>query len=213
MLGNRIEEPRLVLDHIAIACRSLEEGVAYVHQALGIEVPAGGAHPVMGTHNNLMALGPDLFLEIISVDPDALPPDRPRWFGLDNFNTPPQLQTWVLATDSIHSILPVLPAAVGCPTSITRGNLSWLISVPDDGSMPYDGAFPTIIEWEEGSPAVRMKEFGCRLRTLEVEHPEADAINMALRGRLKDQRVQIRSGPMKKLTAEIETPSGLRVLT
>jgi len=32
-----------------------------------------GAHPLMGTHNRLLALG-DLYLEVIAVDPAAQPP-------------------------------------------------------------------------------------------------------------------------------------------
>ena len=32
---------------------------------------SGGRHPHMGTHNRLLSLGPDLYLEVIAVDPDA----------------------------------------------------------------------------------------------------------------------------------------------
>ena len=56
------DPPRLVLDHLAITARTLDEGVAWVREMLGIEMPPGGAHPRMGTHNRLMALGPSDFL-------------------------------------------------------------------------------------------------------------------------------------------------------
>lgn len=62
---------RLILDHITVVARSLDEGVAHVCDALGIKMPSGGAHPAMGTHNRLMALGPGFFLEVIAVDPDV----------------------------------------------------------------------------------------------------------------------------------------------
>ena len=40
-----------VLDHVTIGCASLAQGIAYVRERLGVEVPAGGQHPRMGTHN------------------------------------------------------------------------------------------------------------------------------------------------------------------
>ena len=41
---------------------------------LGVPMAGGGKHPLMGTHNRLIGLG-DLYLEVISIDPDA--PPRP----------------------------------------------------------------------------------------------------------------------------------------
>lgn len=207
------QTPQLVLDHITVAARTLDEGVAYVREALGIEVPPGGSHPAMGTQNRLMSLGPALFLEIISIDPNAPAPDRMRWFGLDEFSALPQLGTWVLGTSDIERTLSRMPDMVGLPVPITRGDLSWLISVPNDGSMPMEGAFPTLIEWPNGSPANRMAKLGCSLRSLTVEHPKANDIQLALEGLFHDRRVQIRQGPAKKLLAEIETPNGQRVLS
>ena len=55
---------------------------------LGAAPAAGGKHVGMGTHNRLLAIGspafPKAYLEIIAIDPDAPPPTRPRWFGLDD---------------------------------------------------------------------------------------------------------------------------------
>jgi len=48
--------------------------------ALGVTIPFGGVHPLMGTHNHLLRLGAALFLEIIAPDPAAGPLPRPRWF-------------------------------------------------------------------------------------------------------------------------------------
>lgn len=210
---NQDQQPQLILDHIAIAARNLDEGVAHVRGALGIEVPPGGSHPAMGTHNRRVALGSALFLEIISVDPNAAAPNRARWFGLDDFDAAPRLGTWVLATNDIEETLAQMPKMVGRAVPITRGDLSWFISVPDGGSMPMEGAFPTLIEWPNGSPANRMADLGCSLRSLTVEHPNANDIRAALVGRWHDPTVQIQQGPTKRLLAEIETPDGVRVLS
>src|SRR3954469_7122628 len=72
------------LDHITVAARSLAQGLAYLRDALGVDLPYGGAHPRMATHNHLLRLGPALFLELIAIDPTAPPPARPRWFQLDD---------------------------------------------------------------------------------------------------------------------------------
>jgi hypothetical protein len=66
--------------------------------------------------------------------------------------------TWVARTSDITSGLAKIPHAAGPAITLTRGDLAWLISVPPDGSMPYDGAFPTLIEWPEGPhPASRKR--------------------------------------------------------
>ena len=72
------------LDHLVVGAASLEQGVTYIQEQLGVAIPKGGEHPLMGTHNHLMQLGNDVFLEVIAVNPDAPTPDRPRWYGLDD---------------------------------------------------------------------------------------------------------------------------------
>src|SRR5262245_54719941 len=72
------------LDHIAVIAPDLATGVAWVREALGVDAPAGGAHPEMGTHTHLVGLGPEAYLEVIAADPDAPEPLHRRWFGLDD---------------------------------------------------------------------------------------------------------------------------------
>ena len=92
---------KTTLDHLAIVAPDLDTGCAFVTRALGVDLQPGGAHPRMGTHNRLLRLGPDIYLEVIAIDPSAQRPDRPRWFGMDDldFDAPPRLATWVARTD------------------------------------------------------------------------------------------------------------------
>jgi ribosomal 30S subunit maturation factor RimM len=69
------------IDHLAIGASSLAQGVAYIKDLLGLDIPFGGVHSKMGTHNHLMQLGAHMFLEVIAINVDSEPPQKPRWFG------------------------------------------------------------------------------------------------------------------------------------
>lgn len=210
----------LRLDHITVAALTLAEGVAYVERTLEVPVPPGGRHPLMGTHNHLLRLGDDVYLEVIAPDPSAGTPPRTRWFALDDPETrsslaaSPRLLTWMARTEALATALETVPGAAGSPVEMTRGHLRWLISVPDDGLMPFGGAFPTLIQWPAGEPhpARRMAEQGCALERLTVFHPQAREIASALAPHFRDERVAFRPADAPRLEALIRTPTGLRKL-
>lgn len=206
--------PLLELDHIAVAAPCLEAGLAFVRDALGVDVPVGGAHPEMGTHNHLMRLGDDEFLEVIAPDPNAEAPLRPRWFALDHVRgRPARLCTWVLRAPDLQQTLGTMPPSVGQATRVSRGHLSWLISIPEDGSMPLDGAHPTFIEWPGGiKPGASMPDLGCRLHQLRVRHPHAAEIERRLAPIFRDARVSLETADRIEIVALIDTPRGRRRL-
>ena len=73
----------LKIDYIVLGAASLGQGIDYVSQKFGIEMPKGGEHLQMGTHNCVMSLGGQCYFEIIAIAPHMKSPGRPRWFGLD----------------------------------------------------------------------------------------------------------------------------------
>ena len=207
------------LDHITVGAPALEAGAAYVKDALGIVVPPGGAHALMGTHNLLMRLGEGQFLEVIACDPRGTAARR-RWFALDDavmsarLAASPRLITWVVRVTSLDEALAGIAAGTGEAVRVSRGNLSWRIAVPPDGSMPFDGAFPAFIEWPPGShPSAGMADLGCRLERLRIFHPQAAEIDALLAADLGDDRVSFHTAPAASLEASILTPSGMRILT
>lgn len=145
--------PRSQIDHITVTAPTLASGTDFVRQALGVVPQPGGEHPRMGTHNLLLRLGDAAFLEVISPDPDAAPPQRPRWFGLDTLHadSPPALATWVARTDDIHRTASAGSEPLGCIEPMRRGSLDWLITIPADGALPVDGIGPALIEWQTGA--------------------------------------------------------------
>jgi hypothetical protein len=157
------------LDHLVIAARTLEEGGAWVEAKLGVAPVAGGKHPTMGTHNRLLRIGPREFLEVIAIDPEAPPPQRPRWFDLDSpgmrarLEEGPALIHWVERTADLEAALRDYSEPVQI-LSFARGPYRWRLGVPRDGRRPRGGSLPRLIQWEGAMhPADALPESGCRL--------------------------------------------------
>lgn len=202
----------LRLDHVAVSAATLEEGVEAVEAALGVKLAGGGKHPHMATHNRLLGLG-DLYLEVIAVDPTSPGPIWPRWFDLDHFAGPPRLTNWVAACSDITGALGACPKGSGTPVSLQRGDYHWQMAVPDDGKLPFEGAFPALIQWQGPMhPAAGLAESHLRLTRLEIAHPEARALAEALMPLISDARLAVTQGPVKAMRASFSTPAGLRHL-
>jgi len=178
----------IALDHFTLGTSSLAAGVAAVREILGIENPPGGKHPDMSTHNRVVNVGDACFLELIAIDPDAPAVPHKRWFGLDDpavqarIATAPRGVGWVVATDDIDRVVAASPVELGEPRRLSRGDLTWRLTVPAAGAMPYDGLVPGFIEWSPGPhPSTRMSFLGPKLEAIEMRHPEAEALRGVLR--------------------------------
>lgn len=169
------------LDHLVVAARCLDEGEAWLSHRLGVALAAGGRHTAMATHNRLLGLGPDAYLELIAIDPQAVAPGRPRWFDLDSpalagrLARGPALVGWVARCRDIAASSGRPAVALGRVLELARGDLVWRITVPDDGSRIEGGIVPYLIQWVAGAhPAARLPERGCRLAGLTAGHPRPE---------------------------------------
>ncbi|MDW4548042.1 VOC family protein [Defluviimonas sp. D31] len=197
-------------DHLAVAAATLGEGAAAVEAALGVALVPGGRHAAMATHNRLLGLGPHEYLEVIATDPEAAPPGRPRWFGLDVFAGPPRLTHWIARVGDLDAALAAAPAGAGRATALARGDFRWCFGVPEDGRHPFDDCFPALIEWQgDRHPAAALPDSGCRLVRLEIAHPDPEALKAALP--VRDPRIAVCAG-QPALRATISTPHGERTL-
>lgn len=210
------------IDHLVIAADSLEQGAAWCEATLGVAPGPGGTHPLMGTHNRLLAIGSTAFercyLEIIAVDPAAPPPGRPRWFGLDDpvlreaLRERPRFIHAVARTANIEMLRWGLINCQLDPGTLLAahrdtpaGRLAWRITVRDDGRLLADGALPTLIEWQGPHPCDRMAASPLQLQSLSLRSlPLPVRQLLSLAGGVKAER---ESGPA--LQAALGTPRGV----
>jgi hypothetical protein len=210
----------LRLDHLTIIAPSLDAGADHVRDLLGIDMPAGGKHPLMGTHNLLLRLSNEVFLEVIAVDPSAERPDRPRWFGLDDadavrsaWDDGRRLRSWVAQTGDLDDVLARHGSTLGRKTRLSRDDRSWLFSVPSDGSLPVDGVAPSAIDWEEGgSPASTMPDLGANLLSFQIEHPDPGQVSVLYERLGVIDPPEVRKGSRFRYRAIIDTPAGIKEL-
>ncbi|HET9235010.1 MAG TPA: VOC family protein [Candidatus Eisenbacteria bacterium] len=201
------------IDHIVVTASSREAGVAFVSDIFGVSPVAGGEHPRMGTHNALLRLGDALYLEVISINPEAPPPGRPRWFGLEDLSpSAPRLAAWVVRTTDICDAVKRSPLVLGQVEPMTRDSLRWQITIPPDGKPLLDGAVPSLIQWSSPvHPAVGLPDVGCALEGLEIRHSQAGLVQTLLQEIGFEGPLTVSSG-RPALCARIRTPKGLCVL-
>ena len=166
-------------DHVALSAGTLASGIDAFRDLTGIELPRGGEHPLMSTHNCVTSMGPDTFFELITVDPDAPDPGRARWFGLDSVaaDAPLHARAILYRTDDIEGAIAAareLGIDLGEPLALTRGTMSWRFSVREDGAIPHGSVGPMLLQWDQPDPhpASRMPELGIRVTGLEIRTPD-----------------------------------------
>jgi hypothetical protein len=170
----------------------------------------------MGTHNLLLRLGEAAYLEVISSNPAADPPGRPRWFGLDEADSAagPRLSAWVARTHDIRTAVAAAAEDLGPIETMNRGDLEWLITVAPSGIPLLDGVAPALIQWPLGRhPTSGLRDAGCRLVRLEVFHSKPVRVSLLLERLGLPDAVTVTPlphGVRGYLAALIDTPNGPR---
>ena len=215
------------VDHLVVAARTLDEGVQWCEATLGVTPRAGGAHPLMGTHNRLLQVSTDryprAYFEIIAIDPQARAPGRNRWFDLDDpglqqaVSAQPRLVHFVARSDDAGSAARALQRLgidrgplVQAERPTTEGMLRWQISVRGDGQRMFYGGLPTLIEWGDAHPADTMPSAGLTLESLHVSHPRVEDLQAA-HAAIGLQGVTAEQGP-PNIVATLATPRGVVTL-
>ena len=205
------------VDHIVYAAPTLDAGIEAMAERLGVTATYGGKHTGIGTHNALLSLGRNVYLEIIAPDPDQPPPTEALPFGLGELHEP-GLAAWALAVTDIESRAASARDAGNDPgpvIAMTRalpdgGDLSWRLTFRRE--IAGDGLVPFLIQWDAGGPHPSASSpAGCALIDLTAEHPRPDEISGMLSALGVD--LPIVKAPRAALIATIEGPRGTVVLT
>jgi hypothetical protein len=176
--------PRPQIDHIVVAIRSLDEGVAQFEALTGVKAGAGGRHPGRGTENALVSLGGGSYLEIIAPQKDAnLSPDDARMRELTRLT----IVDWAVRIVDVDDALASLhragfmtsPPQPGARLTPSGERLDWMTFGLADARI--DSA-PFFIRWSPNSrhPSTTAPG-GCALERLSVADPAADQLAAILR--------------------------------
>lgn len=203
------------IDHFAIGADSLEQGIDAMTDLLGVEVPRGGKHDAMSTHNCVMQSGNESFFELLSIDPDApADPGRARWFTMDEAETKarilerPRALCWVVGTDDLDAVIAASPVDLGEVVLFARGDRSWRLTVPADGHLPMGGLLPAFIEWSPGPhPSTGQQNLDVTLEKVHLSHPNAAELTSILKALNVDHLAQVSTGAAA-LSFELNSPNG-----
>jgi hypothetical protein len=223
------------IDHLVVMAASLEEGVKWCEDTLGITPGPGGEHEKYGTHNRLFKIAspqfPLAYFEIIAINPEAVIPKRaqvPRWFDMDDATVQkavaqgPRLIHFVSSTEDVKAARHVLRTqgiergqVVHASRKSSKGTLNWQITVREDGERLFNGCLPTLIQWgkPEATDPVRLHprnslpRSGVTLQSLTVSHPSGAKLQAAFDA-IGLANIAIETGPAN-LVASLQTPKGL----
>lgn len=219
MNANRTE-----LDHIVVAAQTLDEGRAWARETLGVDAVGGGKHDGLATHNTLLKLNGNRYLEIIAIDHDAGAPTFPRWFGLDTAEVRelivygPRLVAWVARTigedDAIEQLVASPHYGAKLVRPATRADFRWRFSFTPDGERIGGGVLPHLIQWDSiVHPCERLPASGVSLIALALGAPEPETTTALLESlAFSDTLVQVAQSASPQLVAMLNTPLGRVVL-
>ena len=171
------------VDHLLLGAADLEAAIAWFEAKSGVRAVPGGSHPGVGTRNALVSLGGRRYLEIIAPDP-AQTAFNSR-FDVRSLATP-RVITWAATAKNVDDLLARARAGglmVTGPNPGTRARpdgrvLKWrTAAVQSQLSIGVFDPVPFFIEWDRASvhPSTDSPR-GCELQSVEVKHPQAEAV-------------------------------------
>lgn len=197
------------IDHLLWAVPELEVAIEQFASVTGVHAKLGGQHPEHGTHNALLDLGNDQYLEIIAPDPAAQKPMdetmREAAFGSS------RLLTFAVASSELDDVKQCAEgqgfSAIG-PYQAAResGNqrLEWqLLNIE---SHPFGFTMPFFIDWQQTPHPSESAPNGCLLKQFQVLSGTPESLRCCYREFGLD--VEVLASPESGAVAVLETPKG-----
>jgi hypothetical protein len=202
------------IDHIVIGAGNLISGTNILETKLSSKFSPGGDHQIMGTHNKLLKLQSDIYLEIIANNPNADKLSRPRWFSLDETITKEKIQhsprvlCWVLKVENIENTVKKCGYNPGEILQISRNELTWKITVPSNGMLVDNGVLPALIEWPNNQhPSEKLTNSKVSISMLSLFHPEPSKIKKIISNLMDSDLICVSEG-VPKIKLILTTENG-----
>ena len=203
----------MLIDHLVYAAPDLTAAVAEIEERFGVRAQAGGQHIGLGTHNALLALGAQTYLEIIAPDPGQPEPPVPRPFGVDAVSRG-GLVSWALACDDIDAAVAGARSHGYDPGEVADGQraaptgtvLRWRLT----HNAVAGSLIPFLISWGDTEHPARSAPQGLILEAFHAEHPDPPSLAPLLTALGAD--VEIRPAASAALVARLSGPNGSKVL-
>jgi catechol 2,3-dioxygenase-like lactoylglutathione lyase family enzyme len=174
-LADQVERPRI--DHILLGVGDLDRGVEFLAKITGVRPVYGGKHPG-GTHNALLSLGDDTYLELIAIQPGVRAPEG--WQHLIGLAEPSPVG-WAVSAPDAPALRQELERAGFALTAAEPGSRT----TPSGQKLQWE-AFgvaetleqaPFFIVWSTATahPATTSPA-GCKLRRFLISTPDAQKL-------------------------------------
>ena len=206
------------IDHIVIGAADLILGTNIIETKLSTKFSPGGEHQIMGTHNNLLKLQSDIYLEVIANNPNADKPSRQRWFSLDESNIKdkiknyPRALCWILEVDEIENTVKKCGYNPGEILQLSREELTWKVTIPSDGKLLENGVLPFLIEWpSDQHPSKKLTNSKVSINKLSLFHPEPYKIKNIISNLIESDLIHVLEG-LPKIELNLTTQNGKVVI-
>ncbi len=153
------------LDHIVFGAYTLEEGTDFIEKKLKVSLSDIGYHKEMGTHNRVIRISEEVYLEVIAINPKIKNLKNKVWFNLDNpclqskLKKSPQIIGYVIEYNDKKLLKYYDPFFES-----SRASYKWCFAMPNskinflDSNIIESGILPSLISWKSKKPINEMKK-------------------------------------------------------
>lgn len=201
----------VLLDHLVWLAGDLEQACAQFEAASGVTPEYGGSHP-SGTHNALVSLGEQVYLEIAAPVPGA-EAGHP-WVDAARRRPEPHLFSYCMrcavplprmATATREAGFDAYGPSLGSRTTPDGDTLEWQLFIPIVAGA--GNVIPFLIDWRDTPHPSHSTSSAATLTSFEAEHPDPEKVRDAMN--LLAPGVHLKQSQQSPdIVAQLATPNG-----
>lgn len=199
-------------DHLVYVTSDVDATTDELENQFGVRPAGGGVHVGRGTRNTLLALGNEIYLEVLG-------PDQNQEIQQPSSRFPKQalLRTWAVKAPQIENSVRTARSLHYDPGDVDTMSrkrpdgvqLEWRLTSGGGGGLGTKGIvefIPFLIDWDTTEHPSSSAPTGCELISLRAEHPDPSSIIQSLHAINVELEIEVGDSPV--LIATIETPKG-----